>query len=221
MREIFEYEHPFVSTDVVVFTISTKEPDSYRKLPEASLKVLLYKRDSEPYKDTWCLPGGFLDIDELPEDNIRRKLSDKADVETCWLEQLYTFCSLDRDPRARVVSIAYLGLMDEARSRELSDKTAWLDVHKALKAKLGFDHRRIVEVALERLRSKITYTDIAFNLLPEEFTLTQIQNVYEAILSKKDQPANFRRKIIDMVVETSKQTRDKGHRPARIYTRKG
>ena len=220
MKELFDYEHPFVCTDAVVFTIKTQEPDSYRKLPETKLRVLLVQRDSEPHQNKWCLPGGFLNIDELPEDNIRRKLSAKTDVDQCWLEQLYAFCDLDRDPRARVISIAYLGLMNETASMEHESKAAWFDVNAISKSDMGFDHYHIIKMALERLQSKILYTDIIFHLAPEEFTLTQLQNVYEIILGKKEQAANFRRKIIDLVQETDKYTSDKGHRPAKLYTRK-
>ncbi|MCL2529187.1 MAG: NUDIX domain-containing protein [Coriobacteriia bacterium] len=220
MQEIFEYEHPFVCTDAVIFTIQTKEPSSYRKLPEANLRVLLYQRESEPFKDTWCLPGGFLNIDELPEVNIQRKLFAKTEVDDCWLEQLYTFCDPKRDPRARVISIAYLGLIDEERSREFESKAKWFDTKELSQINFGFDHRHIAEVALERLQSKIQYTNIALHLLPKEFTLTQLQNVYEAILGKKDQAANFRRKVMNMVQETERYTADKGHRPAKLYIKK-
>lgn len=234
MASIFNYEHPFVCTDAVVFTIKTQEPDSYRKLPETSLRILLYKRDTDPHQNKWCLPGGFLNIDELPEDNIRRKLFAKTDVDKCWLEQLYTFCDLNRDPRARVISISYLGLMNEAEAMKYESKTTWFTVQLDAgrtptlrsnglvlsESDLGFDHCSIIKIALERLRSKILYTNIIFNLLPEEFTLTQLQNVYETILCKKDQAANFRRKIIDLVQETARYTSDKGHRPAKLYTKK-
>lgn len=220
MNDIFNYEHPFVCTDAVVFTIKTLEPDSYRKLPETFLKILLYKRDSEPFLNKWCLPGGFLNIDELPEDNIRRKLSLKTDVDKCFLEQLYTFCDLNRDSRARVISISYLGLMNEEESRKYESKATWFDVNEISECELGFDHYNIINTALERLKSKILYTDIVFNLLPKEFTLTQLQSVYEVIQSKKEQAANFRRKIIDLVQETDQYTSDKGHRPAKLFTRK-
>lgn len=220
MNSIFNYEHPFICTDAVVFTIKTQKPDSYRKLPETNLRILLYKRDTDPHKNKWCLPGGFLNIDELPEDNIRRKISVKTDIDRCWLEQLYTFCALERDPRARVISIAYLGLMNEAASKEYESRAVWFDVNAISESDFGFDHYNIIKISLERLRSKILYTNIIFNLLPEEFTLTQLQNVYETILGKKDQAANFRRKIIDMVQETDKYTSDKGHRPAKLYTKK-
>ena len=220
MESILDYAHPYVCTDAVLFSIKTLEAGSYRKLPEISLRVLMHQRESEPYQNKWCLPGGFLNIDELPEDNIRRKLSAKIAVDGCWLEQLYTFCDLDRDPRARVISIAYLGLVSEADAKGFEGKATWFDVKEITQADVGFDHSSIVRIALERLQSKILYTNVIFNLLPEEFTLTQLQNVYETILGKKDQAANFRRKIIDMVQETDKYTGYKGHRPAKLYTQK-
>jgi len=235
LDNIFSYEHPFVCTDAVVFTIKTNTPDSYRKLPETNLRVLLYKRMTEPYQDRWCLPGGFLNIDEMPEGNIRRKISEKSHIDKCWLEQLYTFCDLNRDPRARVLSIAYLGLMDEAESTKFQSKSMWftvgfnaelmptftLDGLLLTEWDIGFDHYHIINMALERLRSKILYSNIIFNLMPEEFTLTQLQNVYETILGKKGQAANFRRKITDLVQETGRHTSDKGHRPAKLYKKMG
>jgi hypothetical protein len=234
LDSIFNYEHPFVCTDAVVFTIKTNEPDSYRKLPETDLRILLYKRTADPYQARWCLPGGFLDIDEIPEDNICRKISEKSHIGKCWLEQLYTFCDLNRDPRARVLSIAYLGLMNEAESAKFESTAMWFTVqlnedqlptfknNDVILAgqDFGFDHYNIIKMALERLRSKILYTNIIFNLLPAEFTLTQLQNVYETILGKKDQAANFRRKIINLVQETDRHTSDKGHRPAKLYIKK-
>lgn len=235
MGNILSYEHPYVCTDAAVFTIKTREPDSYRKLPETELRVLLYKRQDEPYYGKWCLPGGFLNIDELPEDNIRRKLCDKAEIKSCRLEQLCTFCGLDRDPRGRVVSVAYLGLMNEEEAVKFENRAVWFTVKTSPEKtlgfedenglmlsgdELGFDHYEIIQTALERLRSKILYTNIVFCLLPEEFTLTQLQNVYETILGKKDQAANFRRKIIDLVEETDRFTSDKGHRPAKLYKMK-
>ena len=232
MDSIFNYEHPFVCTDAVVFTISTEEAASYRKLPVTSLKILLYKRTTEPYINKWCLPGGFVSIDEIPEDTICRKISEKSHIDKCWLEQLYTFCGLDRDPRARVLSIAYLGLMNEAESKRFESMPIWFTVqlnagqpmtfrnNDLIISEFGFDHYNIIKMALERLRSKILYSNIIFNLLPEEFTLTQLQNVYETILGKKDQAANFRRKVMDMVQKTERYTSDKGHRPAKLYTKK-
>lgn len=228
MTDIFEYEHPFVCTDVVVFRIDTQESDNYRKLPEAKLSVLLYKRQSEPFEGKWCLPGGFLNIDETPEDNIKRKLAEKSPLTDCYLEQLYTFCDVQRDPRGRVISIAYLGLLPDTRcagdwftvSTEGNNMTLRKGSICLTEASFGFDHYNIIQKALERLRAKLGYTDIVFNLLPKEFTLSQIQYVYEAVLGRKEQAANFRRKIADMVQETDRYMSDVGHRPAKIFVKK-
>lgn len=227
MTDIHNYEHPFVCTDAVVFRISTQKADSYRKLPEPKLSVLLYNRTSDPYKDKWCLPGGFINIDETPETCIKRKLSEKVQLDNCHLEQLYTFSELNRDSRARVISIAYLGLLPEADAQNGDWFTVSEDSNKRLvlksddtlitQADLGFDHYIIIQVALDRLRAKLGYSDIVFNLLPEEFTLTQLQNVYEAVTGKEELTANFRRKIAHMVQETDRFTSDKGHRPAKLF----
>ena len=232
MSDIFKYEHPFVTTDAVVFTVNTVPADSYRKLPEVSLKILLYKREAEPYIDKWCLPGGFLNIDEMPEDNIKRKLLEKSNVENCFLEQLYTFSDIKRDPRARVISLSYIGLMNESESQKFDNSSTWFSINQdgerlsfvgdneiIGEGELGFDHYMIIKTALERLKSKIQYSYIIFNLLPNEFTLTELQNVYEAIQNKKESIANFRRKTGHMVEETENYLTPKGHRPAKLYTR--
>ncbi|AIZ56877.1 ADP-ribose pyrophosphatase [Candidatus Methanoplasma termitum] len=229
MKPIFGHEHPFVTTDAVVFTVSTKEPGNYRKLPMTELRLLLYKRKEEPFAGKWCLPGSFLNIDELPEDNIKLKLSDKTKVAQCYLEQLYTFCDIGRDPSARVLSIAYLCLLNEEQSDNISGEE-WFTIRPQgssfaierngtplSKDDLGFDHFTIIRTALERLHMKIHYTDLIFRLMPKEFTLTELQNVYETITGRKELAANFRRKINDMVEETDRYTADKGHRPAKIY----
>ena len=233
LDSIFEYDRPFVTTDAVVFTVSTQEPDSYRKLPLTKLNLLLYQRNESPFPDKWCLPGGFLNIDEIPEDNIRRKLTDKTNVTQCYLEQLYTFCDLGRDPRARVLSITYLGLMNESQAKQIGGGSEWFTIQLGgpsftigksdrplRETDFAFDHFLIINTALERLQAKITYSDIIFHLLPKEFTLTGLQNVYEAINGRKELAANFRRKIIDLVEETEQYTSEKGHRPAKIYVQK-
>jgi ADP-ribose pyrophosphatase YjhB (NUDIX family) len=232
--DIFNYEHPFVCTDAVLFSLRTQEPDNYRKQPEINLSILLYKRTADPYNGKWCLPGGFLNIDEMPEDNILRKLSEKSYIDDCMLEQLHTFCDIDRDPRARVISIAYMGLMNEADSRRFDGGPVWFTVRfgdngpmefrnaeTILSEKdIGFDHCAIIRVALERLRSGIMSNGMVFRLLPEEFTLTQLQNVCETVTCRKEPAANFRRKIMDMVQETDRCTGNKGHRPAKMFRKR-
>jgi len=231
---IFKYEHPYVCTDAVIFTINTQESDSYRKLSDVNLRILLYHRPKEPYQNKWCLPGGFLNIDEMPENNIRRKILEKSHVDQCYLEQLYTFCGVGRDPRARVISLSYLGLMNEDESKKFEHDSTWFTLQfqnqqikisqddglELSEQDFGFDHYEIMNKALERLQSKIIYSDIIFHLLPQEFTLTQLQSVHETILGKKEQVANFRRKIGELVQETDRFTSDKGHRPARLFQKK-
>ena len=229
MPDIHKYDHPFVCTDAVVFRISTQEADSYRKLPEPKLSIMLYTRPTEPYKDKCCLPGGFINIDETPEDCIKRKLAEKVQLENCYLEQLYTFCDIQRDTRARVISIAYLGLLPEVDTQQgdwytvLEDSAGQLtfktDARLLTQEDIGFDHYLIIQKALERLRAKLSYSDIVFNLLPEEFTLTQLQNVYEAVTGKKELTANFRRKMGNMVIQGNRFTSAKGHRPAQLFTK--
>lgn len=231
MDSILNYDHPFVCSDAVIFSIHSYEPDSYRKLPVPKLCVALYKREETPYKDFWCLPGGFLNIDETPEENIKRNILKKVSIYDCYLEQLYTFSQIDRDPRARTISISYLGLIPEEQSHKLDCN--WFDIDFKdnnlqfvnndlflTEKNLGFDHADIIRYAVERLRTKITYSDVIFHLLPERFTLTQYQNAYEAITDEKQQTANFRRKIIGSVEITNDIATSKGHRPAKFYKKR-
>ena len=234
MNDIFDYEHPFVCTDAVVFTFKTRQAESYRKLPALELNVLLYQREEEPFNGQWCLPGGFLNIDELPEHNVRRKIQQKVQIDQCYLEQLYTFCDPQRDPRARVISISYLGLLTEDDSANTGVGKQWFTLQPQpdgslrlacgeitlQESDLAFDHCQIIQAALERLRAKILYSPIIFYLMPETFTLTQLQNAYETILGRKEQAANFRRKIGDLVKETDQYIADKGHRPAQLFTKR-
>lgn len=228
--DIHNFEHPFVCTDAVVFRIQEQDTHNYRKLAQPKLQVLLYKRPVKPSKGKWCLPGGFLNIDETAKECIEHKLYEKTKIESCYLEQLYTFADdLDRDERGRVIPIVYLGLI----SGEPKVSGEWFTVadygpkltfyrgsESLTESDIGFDHYHFIQKALERLRSKLSYTDIVFNLLPAEFTLTQMQNVYEAITGKEEQAANFRRKIAAMVTETDRYTEDMGHRPAKIFVKK-
>ncbi len=231
MDSIFNYDHPFVCVDAVVFSIHTYDEDNYRKLPIPKLCVALYKRKEVPFKDLWCLPGGFINIDETPEQSIKRNVLKKIHVSDCYLEQLYTFSQINRDPRARIISISYLGLISEKQSQKLDCK--WFDIIleddtlslicddiTLFQQDLGFDHIDIIKYAITRLRAKVTYSDVIFDLLPERFTLTQYQNAFEAITGELQQVANFRRKIIENVVETKEMTTNLGHRPARLFERR-
>jgi 8-oxo-dGTP diphosphatase len=169
----------------------------------------------------WALPGGFMDMEETPEQCAVRELKEETSVEHLYLEQLYTFGAIDRDPRGRNLSVAYFALIDsskvEARAGDDAQETAWHSVYDL--PVLAFDHHRIVDYALERLRNKAEYTTVSFQMLPDEFTLSELQSAYQAILKKELDKRNFRRKMIRLdILEETGNTRRRGlHRPARLY----
>jgi len=203
-------QHPAVTVDVVIFSVR-----------DSDLKVLLIKRGSWPFQGMWAIPGGFVCIDESLEDAARRELFEQTDLQDVYLEQLYTFGDVDRDPRARVITVVYFALIDSTRldAHAAGDATsvAWFSVYQL--PPLAFDHERILHYALARLRSKLTYTNIAFQLLPERFTLRALQDVYEIILHRKLDKRNFRKRILATgILQATDATRMEGtHRPARLY----
>jgi len=211
----YSYPHPAVTTDVVLFTIRG-----------GALMLLLIRRQHPPYAGHWALPGGFVAIDEPLEQAAARELAEETGVRDIYLEQLYTFGRPDRDPRERVVSVAYFALLPEASAgvdvRAGSDAGAvgWFPVRDL--PPLAFDHEAIVELAHRRLMAKLEYSDIAMQLLPLEFTLSQLQGVYEAILGRALDKRNFRRRITahDYLEPTEAYVRNGNHRPARLYRRK-
>ncbi|MES9964993.1 MAG: NUDIX domain-containing protein [Candidatus Sedimenticola sp. 20ELBAFRAG] len=206
----YEYPHPAVTTDVVVFTIR-----------EQRLQLLLVKRGSEPFKGNWALPGGFVDIDEDLEACAKRELQEETGVSGVYLEQLYTFGKPDRDPRERVISIAYYALVasEKLELRAASDATdaAWFPLEQL--PELAFDHNRVIEIAHERLVSKLSYSTIAFQFMPEQFTLSELQRVYEILRNEPLDKRNFRKWIstLHQIEETGKQRRTGNHRPAKVY----
>jgi len=199
-----------VAVDIVVFTVADQD-----------LKVLLIKRGIEPYKGAWALPGGFVLEDESVDDAARRELAEETSVEDIYLEQLYTFGEVDRDPRTRVVTVAYFALID-ADSVEIhggtdASQAAWHSMYST--PTLAFDHDTILGLALRRLRYKLEYAPVAFQLLPDEFTLSQLQATYEVILAQPLDKRNFRRKILglDILRDTGRTRSDGPHRPARLF----
>lgn len=204
-------ERPAVTVDIVLFTILDGE-----------LKVLLIKRRDPPFADMWALPGGFVRKGETLRDAALRELSEETNVSGVYLEQLYTFGDPGRDPRMWVVTVAYYALIssDELSLRPDTDAVdvGWHRVSSL--PVLAFDHKQIVDCALERLRGKLNYTTVGFELLPEKFTLTQLQRVYEAILGREIDKRNFRKKILGMqILKDLNETKMEGiHRPARLYT---
>lgn len=208
----YSYEHPrpAVTVDCVVFG-----------LDEGELKVLLIQRDLEPFKGEWALPGGFVREGESLDDAARRELREEAGLGDVFLEQLYTFGGVDRDPRGRVVTVAYFALVNLADHPPHADTdardAAWFALSDV--RKLAFDHDRILAAAVDRLRGKVRWQPIGFELLPRLFTLTQLQTLYETVLGRTLDKRNFRKKILGMglLVETNEVQKDVAHRAARLY----
>lgn len=198
-----------VTVDVVIFT-----------LRDGALHVLLVRRAGPPYAGRYAIPGGFVHEDESLEQAALRELAEETGVRDIYLEQLYSFGDPGRDPRGRVVTVAFFALIASADLRLAAGTDAaearWFPV-SSLPA-LAFDHRRILDYAVERLRNKLEYTTVGFQLLPEKFTLGELQNVYEAILAKRIDKRNFRRKIQLLGILTPlRESRATGRRPAQLY----
>ncbi|MGI6085642.1 MAG: NUDIX hydrolase [Acetivibrionales bacterium] len=268
-----KFERPSVTVDMLIFTVTDEEKKNYRKLPEKVLRLLMIKRGDHPCIGQWALPGGFVEMDESLEEAALRELKEETNIDNIYMEQLYTWGDVGRDPRTRIISVAYMSLVDSSTldikasddaedakwftvscklyqeqktvtqkgyilkrmlklslSNDENNLTATVKITRTVEGKvtkikreivesngIAFDHAKIIEYGIERLRSKIEYTDIAFNLMPERFTLTELQKVYEVILDTELLKANFRRKIADMVIETNEYTRDAGHRPSKLF----
>ena len=185
-----------------------------------NLMILLIKRKKEPFADSYALPGGFVEDNEEIEDAVKRELLEETNVSDIFLKQLKTYGKIGRDPRGRVVSIAFLALIHS--NRELvatSDAKAaeWHDIRTL--PKLAFDHSKIIEDALSELRLEIQTTNIACQILPEKFTLSSLQKLYELVLGKKLDKRNFRKKLkeLDILNETDEKYMDGAHRPALLY----
>ena len=217
-----EFEKLSVTTDILVVSVSSEKHDNYRKTDNKKMSILLVKRNDYPYKDKWCLPGGFVRYDEDLDKAPIRILKNETNLDDIYLEQLYTFGNINRDPRMRVISTSYIALIDKNRLTEnLSECASWFDImlyeekdnivtmiltngsvtigfeiEKVLREKttdrysfkikkndlLAFDHANVILSGLERLKNKLEYTDIVFNMMPELFTLGELQQVYEIIL---------------------------------------
>ncbi len=210
-----QYAPISITVDAIVVGVAKDTTDNYRKLDRQSLNILLVKREQYPYKGRYSLPGGFVGEKETFEDTLKRVLSDKTGLSDIYSEQLYTFGSVERDPRMRIVSCAYISLVDIGRTSTAGAQ--WFGIEEIRNMELAFDHNQMIEEALKRLRGKINYTDIVFHMMPEEFTISELQEVYELILGKKLLPAAFRRTISDKLEDTGRMTSNAGHRPSRIF----
>ncbi len=205
------YDRPSVTVDVVIFSLIGND-----------LQVLLIKRKFAPYADMWAIPGGFVHIDESLEDAAARELAEETGVTDVYIEQLYTFGDPQRDPRTRVITIAYFALVphDVVHHQPGDDaaETGWFSMFDL--PLLAFDHREILGYALTRLRYKLEYTAVGLRLLPDMFTLSELQRAYETILGEQLDKRNFRRKILtsEILEDTGKKKRDGEGRPAKLYT---
>lgn len=261
-----DYPKPSVTVDNLIFTVEDNE-----------LKILLIKRKNHPDIDTWALPGGFIECGkngETAEMAAYRELKEETNLENIYMEQLYTWSEVERDPRMRVMSVSFLALINKEgtniKAGDDAKDTAWFSVSKTLSGidkdgivsydlilrneekdveivanvfdiprqngvltsyksqiiqtsedALAFDHINIVNMGIDRLRNKVEYTPIAFNLVPAEFTLPQLQKIYEIILGKKLYKKNFRDKIESMVICTEKIDEKSTRRPAKLYKYNG
>lgn len=206
------YDKPSVAVDLLVFTIE-----------DDRLKIVLVKRDEQPFKDQIALPGVFVKMDETLDDAAKRGILEEAGIEDIYFEQLYTWGDVNRDPRMRIISVSYLSLTPiekihlSAGQRTTSVELYDVEELLASDVELAFDHKKIIEYGRERIKNKTEYTQIAFEFLEEEFTLPRLQKVYEILLGKPLHKANFRRKIMPMVEETENMTSGDAHRPSKIY----
>ncbi|MGD2081811.1 MAG: NUDIX domain-containing protein [Chromatiales bacterium] len=209
-QHCYRYPHPAVTTDVVVFTIR-----------EERLKILLIRRGAEPFRGMWALPGGFLEIGEDLETCAKRELEEETGISGLYLEQLYTFGDPHRDPRERVISVTYFALVPsgrlELRASSDADQADWFPVDAL--PELAFDHREIIALARRRLKAKLHYSTIAFQLMPECFTLGELQRVYEVLLDEPQDKRNFRKWMLglDQIEETGELRHNGRSRPARTY----
>ena len=204
------YEQPGVTVDLAIFTVNDNK-----------LKVMLAKRADDPFKDFWSLPGGFIKQGESLEEAANRVLNEKTGVKNVYMEQLYTFGDPARDPRSRVITVAYFALIPWANlSQPESEKVAdliWSHVDKF--PKLAFDHKVILNYAVKRLRAKASYSNIVYGLMPAQFRLSELQTMYEIIINDKLDKRNFRKRMLstDLLQETGEKDLTGAHRPAMLY----
>lgn len=206
-----KYKFAVIATDVVIFTIENN-----------LLKALLIEMKKEPYTKHWALPGGLVRPAESLNKAAVRHLAQKAGVKDAYLEQLYTFGDINRDPFGRVVSVAYMALVASSGLKLKTTKeyidVRWFPVNHL--PSLAYDHKDIIAYAIARLKAKLEYTNIVYSLLPAEFTLGALQNIYEIIQGKKMDKRNFRKKILSLklVRPLDRKERGRANRPPELYS---
>ena len=208
----YEFERPGLTVDCVIFGLD---------LDAESLKVMLIERDVEPFKGVWAIPGGFVRSDETLLDAATRELEEETGIKDVFLEQLFTFGDPGRDPRGWVVSVGYYALVSpekhDIRATTDARDARWFSIDAL--PRLAFDHAKILDTALQRIRGKLTYAPIGFELLPQKFTIKQLQKLYEIVLGQKLDNRNFRKKIfaMDVLRELEEMQTGVAHRAARLY----
>lgn len=209
--EEFKKDRFYIAVDAVVFTILDKE-----------LKILLIKRKNDPSKGRYALPGGFAELDENLEDAARRELEEETGVKNIFLKKLHAFGDVGRDLRGRVITIPFLALIDgdkiKLNSTSDAELARWYPIDRL--PELAFDHKKIIDDALQHLRFEMQNTNIAFQMMPEKFTLTELQQAHEIVLDKKIDKRNFRKKIGELgILKGLTETKMEGaHRPAKLYS---
>lgn len=204
------YETPLVTVDIVLFTVT-----------QNCLKVLLIQRKQPPFEHMWAIPGGFIHVGETLEQAANRRLFEETNIDDLYLEQLGSFGRPDRDPRARVITVAYYALVSATKlhlqAHANAEDVGWFSINEL--PELAFDHAEIAKKALEKLKRHLESSSVAFQLLPERFTLTELQRVYELILGKTLDKRNFRKKILssDILKDTGETKMEGYHRPALLY----
>ena len=213
MKNNTSHQKISVAVDVLLFTIE-----------DDKLKIVLVKRKEKPFKGSFALPGVALRESETLKEAAERSVRERTGLKNIFLEQLYTFGELERDPRSRTVSVTYYALTDPEKlgASGADDGVSLISVDEILKGdpELAFDHREIIEYGRNRLGGKVNYSDIAFEFVPEEFTLPQLQRVYEILLGENLYKANFRKMIAPLVEETGNMLTGMAHRPSKLYRRK-
>ena len=199
LKYSYKYPHPAVTADCVIFGFDG-----------VSIKVLLVKRGIEPYKGMWAFPGGFMSINETAEECAKRELREETGLTSVSVEQFYTFTDVNRDPRERVITVAHFALvrLSEVKGGDDAEVAGWFSQSEI--PSLAFDHDRILRMALNVLKERICFEPIGFELLPEVFTMTELQNLYEAILEVKFDRRNFYNKMLKLGILTEAEPRPEG-----------